>query len=158
MPQPVDRFANGLPRSTDQWDLMAVNRFAKFALNQPPEAATIAQGLLQKFQTAMHQEDKGTMQRLVSDMAKLFPLAFEPGLGVDNKLFHQDDQANYLDNLTSAMRKGVVTPSFLANQRDAFLNKNDSSILPVAPHVAQQLPPVGGNVPPQNGQPRKYTY
>ena len=155
---PADPFANGLPRDTNQWNMMAVNRFAKYALGKPPEIAGIAQGLVQKFATALHQEDKGKLQRIIADMAKLFPDAFEPGMGIDNKIFHPDDQGEYLDQLLNGVRKGLVEPSFLARQREAFLNKNDSAIIPIEKHVQQQV--MGGlmNKPPVGNQPRQYPY
>ena len=157
-PYQQDPFANGLPRDTSQWNMMAVNRFAQYALSKPPEVASIAQGLVQKFADALHQENKGKMQKIVADMAKLFPDAFQPGMGVDNKIFHPDDQSEYMNILMGAMRRGQVSPSFVAQQRDSFLDSNDNSILPVHPEVAKQIPNLQTNKPPMNGQPRQYGY
>lgn len=158
LPPQQDPFANGLPRDTSQWNMMAVNRFAQYALSKPPEVAGIAQGLVQKFADALHQENKGKMQKIVADMAKLFPDAFQPGMGIDNKIFHPDDQSEYMNILMGAMRRGQVSPSFVAQQRDSFLDSNDNSILPVHPEVAKQIPNLQTNKPPVNGQPRQYGY
>lgn len=155
---PPDPFVEGLPRDTNQWNMQAVNRFAKYALGKSPEVVGIAQGLAKKFGDALHQGDKGKLQRIIADMAKLFPDAFVPGMGIDDKLFHPDDQAEYLDTLLNGVRKGTIEPSFLARQRDSFLNKNDSAILPVEQHAQQQFMKRQNSRPPQGNQPRQYSY
>lgn len=159
VPENVDPFANGLPRRTDAFDGMALQRFMMATANRP--TAAIAQQLTQKFEEAVRSQDRGKQQRLVADMAKLFPDVFEPGLGVDGKLYHPDDQAEYMELLKSAMRDGRISSIFLAKQQNAFGDKSNSSILPIENGIEEQSQGQISrrkNTPPQDGQPRQYTY
>ena len=155
VPSVVDPFANGLSRQTDMFDSNALNRFVQATANRP--TGVIAQGLAQKYEEAVRAEDKFKQQRIVADMAKLFPDVFEPGMGVDDRLFHPDDQAEYMDMLKGAHKSGKISSIFMGKQMQSFADKNDSRVLPIDEEIAK-LAPQGTNIPPQNGEPRQYPY
>lgn len=129
-------FMNGLPRDTTQWGEDAVQHFLMETAEEnitgegpAYQANQVASGLISSLRGALKSGDKRKVQAVVADMAKLFPEHFEPGTGVDGKLFHPDEQQEYMEMLEHAMRNGVLRSSFLAQQRDAFLNKFDQKIL-----------------------------
>lgn len=124
---------NGLPRDTQSFmqDNVALGAFVDKIKGTPKEGIGIQLG--KKLADAVKAKDSQKTRRIIADMAKLFPEVFEEGLGVDNKLFHPDDQRDYINMLWSAQRKGVVKANFIAKQRDAFLDPNDSKIIPFEP-------------------------
>lgn len=158
-PQP---YANGLPRDTDQWTLPTLQHFIQ-TIGPDPVKGPIGIGMAQKFQEAVRAGDRKKGERIVADMAKLFPQAFEPGRGINGKLFHPDDQKVYMDELETAHRKGLIDSSFLAKQRQSFLDQNDAQILPVEPAVvkSQSRLPDEHRIPLLRGvanEPREYAY
>ena len=54
---------------------------------------------------------------------------FEPGQGIDNRLFHADDQKAYMKILRNALSKGIIDANFLAKQHIDFADDNDSIII-----------------------------
>jgi hypothetical protein len=152
-PQP---FQNGIPRDTTTIDQNAIAHFL-MKTSQSPKAQ-IAQGLAAKLEEANRAQDKSKAERIVSDMAYLFPEEFEPGTGVNGKLYHPIQQKEYMDVLKKAHRNGVVDSIFLAKQKNAFNDPMDARILPVDREVQKRMFNEGMNKRPQNGKPREYGY
>jgi hypothetical protein len=133
-----------LPRDTERLDFNSLNTFL-IKTAQTPQAM-IAQQLVSKMRKALQAQDMDTIEKIHSDMARIFPDYFEPGLGVNGKLFYPDEQAKYMDNLKQLQRMGQVDSIMLAKQQSAFNNPQDARILPIKPMVK------GG----ANGKPRFY--
>lgn len=126
-----------LPRDTSQWTNQAVIAF--MAKAQQMGAQQVSTKLADSFKKAERLGDKSQMERIVADMSKLFPQFFEPGIGVNGKIFHADDQKEYMSKLESAQRQGFIGSSFLAEQRDAFLDRNDLKVRPVEGAIAKSV-------------------
>lgn len=141
-----------LPRDTDNLNSDSLAQFLMLTAQTPQ--ATIAQGLVKNIKKAQHAEDLDTVEKLHADMARLFPDLFEPGQGVNGKLFHPDDQAKAMENLKQLNRLGVVDNHHLAEQQSAFNNLQDGRILPFSPPSNSRMTPKNGW---QNGA-RTYPY
>lgn len=131
MGQEVDPYQNGLPRRTEAWNDQTVLKFMADTVSKP--TAPVAQGMVVKLKETLRAGDKSKAERVLADMAKLFPDVFEPGIGVNDKLFHVDDQQEYMQHLKSAYRNGLLDPSFIARQRAEFADKTSAKVLPVQP-------------------------
>lgn len=118
-----------LPRDTDRFTSDALEAF--LMKTAPTPQGFLAQQLVAKLQKAFQAEDMDTIEKLHSDMTRLFPDLFEPGVGVNGKVFYPDEQMKVMDNLKQLNRMGVVDSIHLAKQRNAFNNPQDSRILPV---------------------------
>ena len=118
-----------LPRDTD---MFGPDQVADFLMRtaQTPQAV-IAQQLVAKMQKAQHAQDIDTVEKLVSDMARLFPDLFEPGVGVNGKIFYPDEQEKVMEKLRQLERMGQIDPEHLANQQNAFNNPEDGRMLPL---------------------------
>lgn len=153
-------FANGLPRSTDGWNAQTLQVFLQRRMEGGPDP--VAQGMAQKLEGAIHAQDESKAERIIADMAKLYPALFEPGLGVNNKIFHPDDQDEYLRLLKSSARNGRVDAIFLAKQRESFLDPNDSQILPIQEglvgKIDSQLSQMSRRAPKKGAEAREYAY
>ena len=131
-----------LSRDTEDITPEFLTQFLSDTAQQPN--AIVGQQLVQKLDKAMKAGDMDTMEKLHSDMARLFPDYFEPGNGVNGKLFHPDEQAKAMATLKQLNRMGMVDSIHLAKQRNAFNNPQDSRVLPVTPKMPEQ-PGMGGN-------------
>ncbi len=118
-----------LPRDTERLDPDNLSSFLMLTA-QTPQAA-IAQGLVDKFRKAYQSEDMDTIEKVHSDMTRLFPDLFEPGVGVNGKIFYPDEQAKYMSTLKQLSRMGKVDNIQLAKQQNAFNNPQDSRVLPL---------------------------
>jgi hypothetical protein len=122
----------------------------------------VAEGMAQKLEGAIHAQDESKAERIIADMAKLYPALFEPGMGVNNKIFHPDDQDEYLRLLKSSARNGRVDAIFLAKQRESFLDPNDSQILPIQEglvgKIDSQLSQMSIRAPKKGAEAREYAY
>lgn len=149
--------ANGgdrpLPRDTER---LTQDDIATLLMktSQSPQAI-IAQQLIKKMQSAMRSEDMDTVEKIHSDLARLFPDEFEPGQGVNGKVFYPDEQKKHMDLLIQLHRMGKIDSIHLAKQRNAFNNPQDGRILPVDDSVySPSSPPANHMV---NGV-RQYAY
>lgn len=157
-------FPQGLPRDTSQWSEQAIGQLGADAAQRAE--APVVQGLSMHLLKALRAGDKRKAEKIVYDLSRLVPDLFEPGRGVNNKLWHPEDQATYMAELDSLQRKGGVSSSFLAQQRDSFLDPNDGRILDLMPEtgIGGQQPNnrVNFNIPPQEVmgelKPRDYPY
>ena len=128
-------FAEGLPRDTLRFNDQALASFALQTTMTP--GASVAQGLITKFIETKRSGDSKKLERIVSDMARMFPQFFENGMGVNNKLFHKDQQDEYMLELKRAERSGIVDSIFLGKQENSFRDPNDSRILDLSEKAAQ---------------------
>lgn len=124
-----DPFANGLPRDSSQWDDKAVARLLVDSATTPK--GIVVQSLAVKFKEALRAQDQSKSERILADIAKIAPEYFEPGKGINGRLFHPDDQKEYMDRLYSAYRDGTVSADFLSKQQRAFSDPTNSLILPL---------------------------
>jgi len=150
--QERDPMVQPLSRDTENINPEFLTQFLSSTAQQPN--AIIGQQLVQKLDKAMKAGDMDTMEKLHADMARLFPDQFEPGNGVNGKLFHPDEQAKAMATLKQLNRMGMVDSIHLAKQRNAFNNPQDSRVLPVTPKMPEQ-PSMGGNF---TGARRTYGY
>lgn len=120
-----------LPRDTEGMTPDALESFMLQTAQLPQ--APIAQGLVKKLQSAMQAQDMDTIEKIHSDMARLFPDLFEPGVGVNGKIFYPDEQLKYMSTLKQLHRMGQVDSIHLAKQRNAFNNPQDGRMLPLKP-------------------------
>lgn len=127
--QNIDRFAEGLPRNTKYWDVDTVSRFLLDTATRPE--AQIAQGMVAQLEKANQARDARKAERIVSDMSRIFPEIFEPGLGINDKLFYPDEQEDYMKILLQGARKGTVDSTFLNKQREVFKEGLDPKIIPL---------------------------
>jgi hypothetical protein len=118
-----------LPRDSAKFDQAAEARFLMETAQTAQ--APVAQQLVEKFRKAKRAQDMDTVERLHADMARLFPDSFEPGFGVNQKLFYPDEQAKYMETLEKLSRMGQVDPMILAKQQNAFADPQDRRILPL---------------------------
>jgi hypothetical protein len=125
-PQPV------LPRDTDRLTSDSLSNFLMLTAQRPD--APIAVGLVSKIKAAMKAQDIDKVEKLHSDMARIFPDYFEPGRGVNGKLFYPEEQEAYMNTLKTLADQGVIDSIQLAEQRNAFNDPQDSRILPVTPN------------------------
>lgn len=144
-----------LPRDTDMFGPDQVANFLMQTAQTPQ--ATIAQQLVVKMQKAQHAQDIDTVEKLVSDMARLFPDLFEPGVGVNGKIFYPDEQEKVMEKLRQLERMGQLDPEHLANQQNAFNNPEDGRMLPLDEKLWDKLkaPKRGGMF---SGGTRVYAY
>lgn len=124
MPQP-----QLLPRDTEHLSSEALGDFLMKTAQTPQ--AMIAQQLVAKLQKAHHAQDIDTIEKIHSDMTRLFPDLFEPGVGVNGKIFYPDEQEKVMEKLKQLQRMGKIDPEFLAHQRNAFNNPEDGRVLPI---------------------------
>ncbi len=118
-----------LPRDSARF---GEDQLARFLMETAQTAqAPVAQQLAEKFRKAKRAQDMDTVERLHADMARLFPDAFEPGFGVNQKLFYPDEQAKYMETLEKLNRMGQVDSEVLAKQQNAFADPQDRRILPL---------------------------
>lgn len=124
-----DPFENGLPRDSSAWDDSAI---ARLLVDSSQSAkAPILQQMAVKFKEAIRSEDQSKSERILADIAKVAPEFFEPGKGVNGRLFHADDQKEYMDKLRHAYRDGAISADFLSRQKKAFADPTNSLILPL---------------------------
>lgn len=131
-----------LPRDTEQFTAREMETFLLKTAATPQ--APVAQQLVGKLRKALQAQDMDTVEKIHSDMARIFPDEFEPGVGVNGKVFYPDEQAKVMDNLRQLQRMGVVDSIHLAKQQNAFNNPQDSRMLPMTP----------ANKPTYDGKPR----
>lgn len=138
IPEP---FGGGLPRDTDQWNEEAVEHLL-MATSMPNltaeedgepqmEAHPVVKEMVRELHKGLRAGDKDKVTMIVSDIAKMFPEHFEPGVGVDGKIFDPEEQSKYMSKIEDGVRSGHIESSFLAEQRDAFLNRNNQKVLPL---------------------------
>jgi len=127
LPTEVPLSIEELPRMSGGWTPEVVSSFAQKMIGGGKEE--VGKGLILKMVEAQRSQDFGKMQKLVADAAKLFPEYFERGVGIDGKIFHKEDQAEYISQLERAVKKGVLDSTFLGRQMNAFSDPNDSSVL-----------------------------
>lgn len=132
-----DPFANGLPRDSSLWDDRAVVK--ALADSMQSGKAPVIQGMVVKIKEAIRSRDESKKERVVADLARIAPEFFEPGRGINGKLFHPDDQVEYMDKLRNSYRDGVVDSAFLSKQQRAFSDKTNSKILPLEMSQSQQM-------------------
>lgn len=120
-----------LPRDSERFKSDAIEAFLMKTSSTPQ--ATIAQQLVGKLQKAFQAEDMDTIEKIHSDMTRIFPDLFEPGVGVNGKVFYPDEQAKVMDQLKQFQRMGMVDSIHLAKQRNSFNNPQDSRVLPMTP-------------------------
>lgn len=130
-------YANGIPRDSRLFDNRASMMVMSKVKDRPEK--TVVNGLLRKWEQVSKLGDPYKVSRIVADIAKIVPDAFENGQGVDNKLYHKDEQAEYMSMLKYAMQQGDIGSVFMAKQLRAFLNPNDSRILPLEPSIKRSL-------------------
>jgi hypothetical protein len=118
-----------LPRDTERLTSDALGAFMMKVAVTPQ--ASIAQGLVSKLQKAFQAEDMDTVEKIHSDLTRLFPDLFEPGIGVNGKVFYPDEQAKVMDQLKQFHRMGMVDSIHLAKQQNTFNNPQDSRVLPM---------------------------
>lgn len=124
-----DPFANGLPRDSSKWDDNAIARAIVDSSTSPK--GPIVQQMVVKFKEAIRSEDQSKSERILADIAKISPELFEPGKGINGRLFHKDDQKEYLDRLHKAYRDGTISADFMYKQEQAFADPTNSLILPL---------------------------
>lgn len=162
-----DPYANGLPRESSRFGMDAVVRLAsnlEQSIGADPQAEVKLMMLKNvgiEFAKAEKAGDELKKQKLIADMAKMAPEHFEPGRGIDNRLFHQEDQSQYMEELKRLQRAGKIGASFLAKQQDIFYDKNDGRILDLEEPLSQKMLPKGGQLQSPAGifpTPKKYLY
>lgn len=165
--QPQDPYANGLPRESSRFGQDAVIRLAadiEQTIGVDPQAEvklTLLKGIGMEFAKASRVGDEGKKQKLIADMAKMAPEFFEPGRGIDNRLFHEEDKQSYMEELKRLQRSGKVGASFLAKQQDIFYDKNDGRILDLEEPLSKRMLPKGGQPITPAGifpNPKQYDY
>lgn len=134
----ADPFADGLPRTTDRFDEVALQRFVETSAVDPVKAP-VARVLAEKMVEATRAGDSMKRERLLGDAAKLFPDLFEAGKGVNGKLFHKDDQKEYVGKMETAVRRGKVGPELMGAQLNQFADIDDPKILDPIPYLEQKV-------------------
>lgn len=125
---PERNFADGMPRKSGEWDDKAIFHFVSSIREDP--RATIGKELIGKLIGASQANDTLQKRKLLTDLTKVFPDKFEPGMGIDDALLHPEDQKNYLQTLQSGIRNGTVDSEVLAQQMISFADPNDGRIVP----------------------------
>lgn len=145
-----------LPRETDRLTSNDMETFLMKASQEPQ--APIAIELVNKMRSAFKAGDMDTIEKIHSDMTRLFPDLFESGQGVNGKLFYPDDQKKYMDNLEQLNRMGQVDSIHLAKQRNAFNNPQDSRVLPIKPSTPSSPSSPSSSMPKFHEGTRIYSY
>lgn len=130
-----DPYENGLPRDSSAWNDETIARAMVDSATSPK--APIVQQLAVKFKEALRAEDQSKSERILADLAKIAPELFEPGRGINGRLFHKDEQKEYLDRLHKAYRDGTISADFMHKQQKAFDDPTNSLILPLELPQAQ---------------------
>lgn len=130
-----DPYENGLPRDSSAWNDETIARAIVDSATSPKRP--IVEQLAVKFKEALRAEDQSKSERILADLAKIAPELFEPGRGINGRLFHKDEQKEYLDRLHKAYRDGTISADFMHKQQKAFDDPTNSLILPLELPQAQ---------------------
>ena len=130
-----DPYENGLPRDSSAWNDETIARALVDSSTSPK--GPIVQQLAVKFKESLRAEDQSKSERILADLAKIAPELFEPGRGINGRLFHKDEQKEYLDRLHKAYRDGTISADFMHKQQKAFDDPTNSLILPLELPQAQ---------------------
>jgi hypothetical protein len=130
-----DPYENGLPRDSSAWNDETIARAIVDSATSPKRP--IVEQLAVKFKEALRAEDQSKSERILADLAKIAPELFEPCRGSNGRLFHKDEQKEYLDRLHKAYRDGTISADFMHKQQKAFDDPTNSLILPLELPQAQ---------------------